>query len=134
MPSTCFLKAVKLTHVAGAYWRGDERNPMLQRIYGTAFPSVDALEEHLRLLELAKQRDHRKVGKELDLVMFDEVAPAMPFFLPKGAFVYNRMIQYLRDLYEPEGYQEVVTPQAFDPSSSARAGTCATTRRTCTAS
>ena len=114
VPSTGFLKAVKLTHVAGAYWRGDERNPMLQRIYGTAFPSVDALEEHLKLLELAKQRDHRKVGKELDLVMFDELAPAMPFFLPKGAFVYNRMIQYLRDLYEAEGYQEVITPLAFD--------------------
>ena len=107
---------MKLTHVAGAYWRGDERNPMLQRIYGTAFPSVDALEEHLKLLEQAKQRDHRKLGKELDLVMFDEVAPAMPFFLPKGAFVYNRMVQYVRDLYEREGYEEVITPQAFDPT------------------
>jgi threonyl-tRNA synthetase len=115
VPSTGYLKAVKLTHVAGAYWRGDERNPMLQRIYGTAFPSVDALEEHLRLLEQAKQRDHRKLGKELDLVMFDEVAPAMPFFLPRGAFVYNRMIQYVRDLYEREGYEEVITPQTFDP-------------------
>jgi threonyl-tRNA synthetase len=115
VPSTGFLKAVKLTHVAGAYWRGDERNPMLQRIYGTAFPSVDALEEHLRLLEQAKQRDHRKLGKELDLFLFDEVAPAMPFLLPKGAFVYNRMVQYVRDLYEREGYQEVITPQAFDP-------------------
>ncbi len=115
VPSTGFLKAVRLTHVAGAYWRGDERNPMLQRIYGTAFPSVDALEEHLKLLEQAKQRDHRKVGKELELVMFDEVAPAMPFFLPKGAFVYNRMIQYVRDLYEREGYDEVITPLAYDP-------------------
>jgi threonyl-tRNA synthetase len=115
VPSTGYLKAVKLTHVAGAYWRGDERNPMLQRIYGTAFPSVDALEEHLRLLEQAKQRDHRKLGKELDLVMFDEVAPAMPFFLPRGAFVYNRMVQYVRDLYEREGYEEVITPQTFDP-------------------
>ncbi len=115
VPSTGFLKAVKLTHVAGAYWRGDERNPMLQRIYGTAFPSAAALEEHLKLLEQARQRDHRKLGKELDLVLFDEVAPAMPFFLPKGAFVYNRMIQYLRDLYEREGYQEVITPQTFDP-------------------
>jgi threonyl-tRNA synthetase len=101
--------------VAGAYWRGDERNPMLQRIYGTAFPSVDALEEHLKLLEQARQRDHRKLGKELDLFLFDEVAPAMPFFLPKGAYVYNRMVQYLRDLYEREGYEEVITPQAFDP-------------------
>jgi threonyl-tRNA synthetase len=114
VPSTGFLKAVRLTHVAGAYWRGDERNPMLQRIYGTAFPSLDALEEHLKLLEQARQRDHRKLGKELDLVMFDEVAPAMPFFLPKGAFVYNRMIQYVRDQYEREGYEEVVTPLAYD--------------------
>jgi threonyl-tRNA synthetase len=115
VPSTGFLKAVKLTHVAGAYWRGDERNPMLQRIYGTAFPSKEALEEHLRLIEEAKARDHRKLGKELDLIMFDPVAPAMPFFLPKGAFVYGRMVQYLRDLYEGEGYEEVITPQMFDP-------------------
>ena len=116
VPSTGFLKAVKLTHVAGAYWRGDERNPMLQRIYGTAFASKAALDEHLRLVEEAKARDHRKLGKELDLFMFDAVAPAMPFFLPKGAFVYNRMIQYLRDLYEGEGYEEVITPQIFDPN------------------
>jgi threonyl-tRNA synthetase len=116
VPSTGFLKAVRLTHVAGAYWRGDERNPMLQRIYGTAFPSKEALDEHLRLIEEAKQRDHRKLGKELDLILFDPVAPAMPFFLPKGAFVYNRMVQYLRDLYENEGYEEVITPQLFDPS------------------
>ena len=116
VPSTGYLKAIKLTHVAGAYWRGDERNPMLQRIYGTAFPSAEALSEHLKLIALAKERDHRKLGKELDLFMFDEVAPAMPFFLPRGAFVYHRMIQYLRDLYEGEGYEEVITPQAFDPS------------------
>ncbi|HEY2512520.1 MAG TPA: threonine--tRNA ligase [Polyangiaceae bacterium] len=116
VPSTGFLKAVKLTHVAGAYWRGDERNPMLQRIYGTAFPSKEALEEHLRLIEEAKQRDHRKLGKELDLFLFNEVAPAMPFFLPKGAYVYNRMVDYVRRAYENVGYEEVITPQAFDPS------------------
>ena len=115
VPKTGFLKAVKLTHVAGAYWRGDERNPMLQRIYGTAFPNKEALEEHLRLIEEAKQRDHRKLGKELELFMFDQVAPAMPFFLPKGAFVYNRLVQYVRDLYAVHGYDEVVTPLAFDP-------------------
>lgn len=115
VPSTGYLKAVKLTHVAGAYWRGDERNPMLQRIYGTAFPSLEALEEHLKLLEQAKQRDHRKLGKELDLFMFDEVAPAMPFFLPRGAFVYQRMVDYLRGLYSRHGYEEVITPQVFDP-------------------
>jgi threonyl-tRNA synthetase len=115
VPSTGYLKAVKLTHVAGAYWRGDERNPMLQRIYGTAFPSPEALEEHLKLLEQARQRDHRKLGKELELFMFDEVAPAMPFFLPRGAFVYQRMIDYVRRLYERYGYEEVITPQLFDP-------------------
>jgi threonyl-tRNA synthetase len=115
VPSTGYLKAVRLTHVAGAYWRGDERNPMLQRIYGTAFPSAEALEEHLRLVAEAKQRDHRKLGKELELFMFDEVAPAMPFFLPRGAFVYTRMIDYVRGLYTRYGYQEVITPQAFSP-------------------
>jgi len=115
VPRTGLLKAVKLTSVAGAYWRGDERNPMLQRIYGTAFPSQDALKEHLRAIEEAKARDHRKVGKELDLVLFDPVAPAMPFFLPKGAFVYNRLVEYMRELYFKYGYEEVITPQAFDP-------------------
>jgi threonyl-tRNA synthetase len=115
VPSTGFLKAVKLTHVAGAYWRGDEHNPMLQRIYGTAFPTPQALEEHLKLLEEARQRDHRKLGKELELFMFDELAPAMPFFLPRGAYVYQRMIDYVRGLYERDGYEEVITQQVFDP-------------------
>ena len=115
VPSTGFLKAVRLTHVAGADWRGDERNPMLQRIYGTAFASPEALDEHLKRLEQAKQRDHRKLGKELELFMFDEVAPAMPFFLPRGAFVYQRMVGYVRGLYERHGYEEVITPQVFDP-------------------
>ncbi|MBX3232931.1 MAG: threonine--tRNA ligase [Labilithrix sp.] len=115
VPSTGKLRAVKLTSVAGAYWRGDERNPMLQRIYGTAFPTKEALEEHLKLIEEAKARDHRKLGKELDLFFFDPVSPAMPFLLPRGAFVYNRLVQYLRDLYVHYGYEEVITPQAFDP-------------------
>ena len=115
VPSTGFLAAIKLTSVAGAYWRGDERNPMLQRIYGTAFPSKEALDEHLKRIEDAKARDHRKLGKELDLFLFDGVAPAMPFFLPKGAFVYNRLVDYVRKLYVKYGYEEVITPQAFDP-------------------
>jgi threonyl-tRNA synthetase len=115
VPQTGFLKAIKLTSVAGAYWRGNEKNPMLQRIYGTAFPSKEALHEHLRLIEEAKNRDHRKLGKELDLFMFHDVAPAMPFFLPKGAFVYNKLVQYVRDLYEGQGYEEVITPLAYDP-------------------
>jgi threonyl-tRNA synthetase len=115
VPSTGFLGAVKLTSVAGAYWRGDERNPMLQRVYGTAFPTKAQLDEHLRLLEEARARDHRKLGKELDLFLFDEAAPAMPFLLPRGAFVYNRLIDHMRGLYERDGYDEVITPQAFNP-------------------
>ncbi|MCU0653779.1 MAG: threonine--tRNA ligase [Polyangiaceae bacterium] len=116
VPSTGFLGAVKLTSVAGAYWRGDERNPMLQRVYGTAFPTRAQLDEHLRLLEEARARDHRKLGKELDLFLFDEVAPAMPFFLPRGAHVYNQLVSYVRSLYDRDGYDEVITPQAFHPS------------------
>src|SRR5688572_13927091 len=114
VPSTKFLGAVKLTSVAGAYWRGDERNPMLQRVYGTAFPSKEELDQHLKLVEEAKARDHRKLGKELELVMFHEWAPAMPFFLPRGAGLYNRLIDYIRGLYVEYGYEEVITPQVFD--------------------
>ena len=114
VPSTRFLKAVKLTSVAGAYWRGDERNPMLQRIYGTAFPSEKALRAHLKALEEARKRDHRKLGKELGLIGFHRLAPASPFFLPRGAEVYNRLTDYVRELYERHGYDEVITPQVFD--------------------
>ena len=116
VPSTGFLKAVKLTSVAGAYWRGDERNPMLQRIYGTAFASPKALRAHLKQLEEAKKRDHRKLGKELELIAFHPLSPASPFFLPRGAAVYNRLVEYIRDLYVQHGYQEVITPQIFDQS------------------
>jgi threonyl-tRNA synthetase len=108
------IGAVKLMSVAGAYWRGDERNPMLQRIYGTAFPTEEQLSEHLKLLEEAKARDHRKLGKELELFMFHEYAPAMPFFLPRGAGIYNRLVDYIRSLYVDYGYEEVITPQIFD--------------------
>ena len=114
VPSTAFLGAVKLTSVAGAYWRGDERNPMLQRVYGTAFPTKEELDNHLKLIEEAKARDHRKLGRELELVMFHEFAPAMPFFLPRGAGIYNRLIDYIRSLYVDYGYEEVITPQVFD--------------------
>jgi threonyl-tRNA synthetase len=114
VPSTGFLRAVKLTSVAGAYWRGDERNPMLQRIYGTAFPSEKELRAHLAALEEAKRRDHRKLGKELELIGFHRLAPASPFFLPRGADVYNRLLAYVRDLYDRHGYREVITPQVFD--------------------
>jgi len=114
VPATRHLGAVKLTSVAGAYWRGDEHNPMLQRIYGTAFPTQEELDAHLRLLEEARARDHRKLGKELELFMFHEYAPAMPFFLPRGAGIYNRLIDYMRELYVDYGYEEVITPQIFD--------------------
>jgi threonyl-tRNA synthetase len=115
VPRTSNLGAVKLTSVAGAYWRGDERNPMLQRIYGTAFATQEALDEHLKLIEEAKARDHRKLGKELELFIFDPIAPAMPFFLPRGAHIYNALVDYMRGLYAVHGYEEVITPQAFDP-------------------
>jgi threonyl-tRNA synthetase len=108
------IGAVKLMSVAGAYWRGDEHNPMLTRIYGTAFPTEEQLAEHLKLLEEAKARDHRKLGKELELFMFHEYAPAMPFFLPRGAGIYNRLVDYIRSLYVDYGYEEVITPQFFD--------------------
>ena len=114
VPTTRHLGAVKLTSVAGAYWRGDEHNPMLQRIYGTAFPTKEQLEHHLKMLEEARARDHRKLGKELELFMFHEYAPAMPFFLPRGASIYNRLVEYMRDLYVDYGYEEVITPQIFD--------------------
>ncbi len=114
VPTTKQLGVVKLTSVAGAYWRGDEKNPMLQRIYGTAFPTEEQLEHHLKMLEEARARDHRKLGKELELFMFHEYAPAMPFFLPRGASIYNRLIDYVRGLYVDYGYDEVITPQIFD--------------------
>jgi threonyl-tRNA synthetase len=114
VPSTGVLKAFKITGVAGAYWRGDENNEMLQRIYGTSWPSKAALKEHLRLLEEAKKRDHRKLGRELDLFSFVPIAPASPFFHPKGAVVYNELIAYVRSLYARYGYDEVITPQIFD--------------------
>lgn len=114
VPSTGVIKAFKLTGVAGAYWRGDEKNEMLQRIYGTAWPTRQALKEHLRLLEEAKKRDHRKLGRELDLFSFHPVAPASPFFHPRGAAVYNELIAYMRQLYVRYGYEEVITPQILD--------------------
>ncbi len=113
VPSTGHLKAFKLTSVAGAYWRGDERNAMLSRIYGTSFGSKDALEEHLRLLELARARDHRKLGREMGLFLFDPVSPGAPFFLPKGAIIYNQLIEYVRRLYRRYGFDEVITPQIY---------------------
>jgi threonyl-tRNA synthetase len=113
VPSTGHLRAFKLTGVAGAYWRGDERNPMLSRIYGTAFASKAALDEHLKMLDLARARDHRKLGREMGLFMFDPVAPGSPFFLPRGTIVYNELIAYMRRLYRRYGFDEVITPQLY---------------------
>jgi threonyl-tRNA synthetase len=114
VPSTGRIKHFKLLSIAGAYWRGDEKRPMLQRIYGTAFTDAKALDDHLKQREEAAKRDHRKLGKELNLFLFHPLAPASPFFLPKGALLYNGLITYLRGLYREFGYQEVVTPQIFD--------------------
>ena len=114
VPSTGKLGVFKLTHSAGAYWKGDERNPMLQRIYGASFLTQKELDEHVHRLEQARARDHRKLGKELGLFLFHPWAPASPFFLPKGATVYNILVSYMRELYVKYGYQEVVTPQVFD--------------------
>ncbi len=122
VPSTGRISAFKLTGVAGAYWRGDERNEMLQRIYGTAFASEKELRQHLALLEEAKRRDHRRLGKELDLFSFHPAAPGSPFFHPKGAFIYNELIAYIRRLYQHYGYQEVVTPQVSDAELWRRSG------------
>jgi len=108
------IKQFKLTSVAGAYWRGNDKNPQLQRIYGVAFQKQEELLEYLHFMEEAKKRDHRKLGKELDLFSFHPEAPASPFFHPKGTVVYNRLVQYMRDLYVPMGYDEVITPQILD--------------------
>lgn len=112
--STGQIKAFKLMAVAGAYWRGDEKNPMLQRIYATAFGDKKELDQYLHNLEEAKKRDHRKLGKELGLFHFHEWAPGSPFFTGKGAVVYNQLQRYMRELYFEYGYQEVITPQIFD--------------------
>ena len=112
--STGRLGVFKLTHTAGAYWKGDEKNPMLQRIYGASFLTQKELDEHVKRMEEAKARDHRKLGKELDLYSFHPWAPASPFFHPKGAALYNALLDYLRAEYARRGYQEVVTPEIFD--------------------
>ena len=104
------VKAFKLTSIAGAYWRGSEKNKMLTRIYGTAFANKTDLENYLTMMEEAKKRDHRKLGKELGLFMFAEEGPGFPFFLPKGMTLKNTLIDYWREIHLREGYQEVSTP------------------------
>ncbi|MBW2398420.1 MAG: threonine--tRNA ligase [Deltaproteobacteria bacterium] len=107
------IGAFQLIEAAGSYWRGDESNPMLQRIYGTAFATKKELEAHLAAIEEAKERDHRRLGAELELFMLDPVSPGSPFYLPKGMVLYNTLIDYMRSLYPKYGYQEVMTPQIF---------------------
>ncbi|HWF36561.1 MAG TPA: threonine--tRNA ligase, partial [Solirubrobacteraceae bacterium] len=115
-PSTKRIKTFKLQSVAGAYWRGDAHNPMLTRVYGTAFFSARELEEYLERLERARANDHRRLGPQLGLFTFSEVAPGMAFWLPNGTRVYNELVKLSREMGEPRGYTEVNTPQLYDSS------------------
>ncbi len=111
IPNTGYIKAIKLTSVAGAYWRGNEKNKMLTRIYGVSFPKKSMLDEHLALLEEAKKRDHRKPGKDLELFMFSQrVGQGLPMWLPKGAELRDRLERFLRQIQKDYGYQQVITP------------------------
>lgn len=111
LPDTSFIKAVKLTSIAGAYWRGDEKRKQLTRVYGITFPKAKELEEYLVLLEEAKKRDHRKLGKELELFTFSaRVGAGLPLWLPKGAELRERLEQYLKKVQREAGYQPVITP------------------------
>ncbi len=116
------VKAFKLLSIAGAYWRGDEHNKMLTRIYGTAFDSKDALEKYLNMLEEAKKRDHRKLGKELGLFAIMEEGPGFPFFLPKGMVLKNTLIEYWRELHNRENYVEISTPMILNQALWLRSG------------
>ena len=110
LPSTKKVKAVKLLSVAGAYWRGDEKNKMLQRIYGTSFEKNKDLEAYLHLMEEAKKRDHRKLGKELELFFIPEEGPGFPLFLPKGMELKNALLKFWREIHRQDGYYEIETP------------------------
>ena len=116
VPSTGKLKHFKLMKVAGAYWRGDHNNEMLQRIYGTAWASKDELQQYLTMLEEAEKRDHRKLGRELDLFHIDEVSPGTVFWHPKGWSIWQEVEQYMRKVYQDNGYLEVKAPQILDKS------------------
>jgi len=116
VPSTGKLKHFKLMKVAGAYWRGDHRNEQLQRIYGTAWATKDELQQYLHMLEEAEKRDHRKLGRELDLFHLDEHAPGLVFWHPKGWTVWQQVEQYMRQVYRDNGYREVKGPQILDQS------------------
>lgn len=116
VPSTGKLRAFKLTKVAGAYWRGDSRNEMLQRIYGTAWADKKALQAYLTRIEEAEKRDHRRIGRELDMFHLEELAPGMVFWHDKGWIIYTEIQSYLRKLLRTHGYQEIHTPEIVDIS------------------
>lgn len=116
VPNTRFLKVFKLTKLAGAYWRGDAKNEQLQRIYGTAWADKKQLDQYIQRIEEAEKRDHRKLGKELDLFHIDEVAPGVVFWHPKGWAVWQAVEQYMRGIYRDTGYWEVKGPQILDKS------------------
>ena len=116
VPNTSFLQHFKLTKVSGAYWRGDSNNEMLQRIYGTAWASKKELRNYLQLLEEAEKRDHRKIGKQLELFHFQEEAPGMPFWHPKGWILYQVIQDYIQQLQKKNNYKEIKTPQLVDYS------------------
>ena len=116
VPNTRFLKIFKLTKLAGAYWRGDAKNEQLQRIYGTAWADKKQLDQYVQRIEEAEKRDHRKLGKELDLFHIDEVAPGVVFWHPKGWAVWQQVEQYMRGIYRDTGYWEVKGPQILDKS------------------
>ncbi len=110
LPRTGMIKAFKLTKLAGAYWRGDSKNKQLQRIYGISFPDKKELDEYLKMLEEAEKRDHKKIGKELDLFSFHEEGPGFPFFKPKGMIIWNALLDYWRDMHRKYNYKEIKTP------------------------
>lgn len=116
------VKAFKLTNCTGAYWRGDAKNKMLCRVYGTAFPKASMLEEHLQMLEEAKKRDHRKIGKELELFTIMEEGPGFPFFLPKGMILKNTLVDYWREIHREAGYDEIQTPMMLNRALWERSG------------
>jgi threonyl-tRNA synthetase len=115
-PHTGHIEAFKLTKIAKAYWRGDAKNKQLTRIYGLCFAKKSELEEHLKMTEEAEKRDHRKLGRELGLLMFHEYSPGSPFFLPKGAVIYNELLNLIREEYRKRGYTEVITPLLYEKS------------------
>ena len=116
MPNLGHIGAFKLTKLAGAYWKGDSKNEMLQRIYGTAWRDEKELDNYLKIIEEAEKRDHRKIGKEMDLFHFQDDAPGSVFWHQKGWVIFNKLINYMRTKQEKNGYNEISTPTVLDRS------------------